>query len=156
MEPDSNTLSFAAQNPGPCAIEIMKLLMEQGVEPEINVFCKVAENNGSQELEILKLLIERNNFQLSDLMPRAYELSADKYKTYREKAILRVSELVDEKGFEYARAVAADIAEILEKKQPTKEDIKVLQPLVKKIASRDWVSDAQVSSDDFLGCNMEI
>ena len=75
---------------------------------------------------------------------------------------------IDTKGLSYhtasttrwsmdARTIAADIEKILksEDPKPTKEDIKVLQLLAKKIAAKDWASEAQVSSDDFLGCDME-
>ena len=84
-------------------------------------------------------------------------MSPAAYKEYREKAISHVSEAIDAKGLPYAKAVAADIGKILKSEdlKPTKEDIKVLQLLAKKIAAKDWASEAQVSSDDFLGCDME-
>ena len=98
-------------------------------------------------------LLSRDDFLLSDLMPRQKEISSDEYKASRKKVMAHISESIDKNGMSYAKSIAADIQKILKSNNPkaTKEDIKALCPLAKKIASKDWVVDAKVSSDDFLG-----
>ena len=68
-----------------------------------------------------------------------------------------MSELIDIKGPSYAKMVATDIEKILKSEYPkqTKEDIDMLKVLAKKIVSKNWVADAQVSSDDFMSCDIE-
>ena len=68
-----------------------------------------------------------------------------------------IVESIDRRGFEYARMIAADIGKIVrnENPKPTQEDFTSLEPIVKKIASTDCVADAQVTSDDFSGCDVE-
>ena len=189
IAPKSDTLSHAAGNSGPFALDIVKLLIERGVDRherdyyESTAFLEALDYGNT---DICDYLLSRDDFYLSDLMPRQqilfmsdddpytdgiyikpnidetyikYKGESKTYKTYREKAISRVSELIDEKGPSYARTVAADIKKILEENEelepPEEEDIEALQPLIKKIASIDWVGDAQVSCDDFLGCDVE-
>ena len=184
-------LRLAAQNTGPHALDMVKLLMdEHEIKPDCRTLRSAAGNKGSHAFEIAKFLIERgvdphekdvngytafiqalcygnnaiadylfscDDFLLSDLMPRQRDLQADIYKEHRAKAIARVSELVDAKGISFAKMVAADIEKILksENPKPTMEDTKALGIIAKKIATKDWVADAQVSSDDFLDCRME-
>ena len=204
LNADLLTLFCAVSNTGPCALEIVKYLIERDIKPNSYILCEAAKNSGPFALDIVKLLIERgvdphkrdvldgtafvealnegntdicdyllsrDDFYLSDLMPQLSILEIDAFEphlemhfkyigdsntyiTYRGKAISRVSKLIDEKGLPYARAVAADIEKILknEEPKPTEEDIEALQPLIKKITSKDWVNDAQVSCDDFMGC----
>ena len=163
---------FAAGNTGPCALDIVKLLVERGLdihwkndEEGSTAFTQAID---SKNFAVVDYLFSRDDFRLSDLMPcpvypsgntcktPAY-LSDAVYKEYRDKAISRAIELVDEKGLPYARTIAADIEKILktEEPEPTQGDIKVLQLLVNKIVSKDWVADTQVSSDDFLGYDVE-
>ena len=115
-------------------------------------------------LAVANYFLSRDDFRLSDLMPRPANVSPEIYETYREKAISRVSELIpsqrhgrlrDSKGISYVRMVAADIGKILKTAiwEPTEEDIEALKPLVGKILSTDWIADAQVSSDDFSICD---
>ena len=191
IKPDWRTLRSAAQNTGPCALEIVRYLMERGAKPDSEaLWWTAAHNTGPCAFDVVKLLMERganpheknvngytafiqalcygnnaiadyflsrDDFLLSDLMPRQRDLQADIYKEHRAKAIARVSELVDAKGISFAKMVAADIGKILksEKPKPTTEDVETLGIIAKKIATKDWVADAQVSSDAFLGCDIE-
>ena len=157
IKPDCRTLRSAAQNTGPCAFDVVKLLMERGANPhekDVDKYTAFTESLRCGNTAIADYLSSCDDFLLSDLMPRPRDLQADIYKEHRAKAIARVSELVDAKGISFAKMVAADIEKILKSEdlKPTKEDIKVLQLLAKKIAAKDWASEAQVSSDDFLDC----
>lgn len=106
---------------------------------------------GCENAIVSNYLLSRDDFLLSDLMPRPRDFPTGIYKTHREKSISRVSKSVESKGLEYARMVSADIEKILKAEEPevTDADIEALCPLVGKITAMDWVGDAQVSSDDF-------
>ncbi len=175
IKPNAYIFCEAAKNSGPFALDIVKLLIERGVDRherdyyESTAFLEALDYGNT---DICDYLLSRDDFCLSDLMPRQqivgyaafdphietcveYKGDCNTYITYRGKAISRVSELIDLKGLSYARTVAADIEKILKNEElepPEEEDIEALQPLIKKIASIDWVSDAQVSCDDFMGC----
>lgn len=168
-------LHHAAWSHGPCALDIVKLVTEHLSASLNNGFGECIdchEKNSDGDTAFLLALVRgnfavadylffRDDFLLSDIMPLPKDLPIiDMYKTYvtyREKAILRVSKAIDAKELPYAKVVAADIEKILKTQcpKPTEEDIEVLEPLVRKIASKDWVSDARVSSNEFLDCCME-
>ena len=160
-KPDSEALWWtAAHNTGPCAFDVVKLLMERGANPHeknVNGYTAFIQALCYGNNAIADYFLSRDDFLLSDLMPRQRDLQADIYKEHRAKAIARVSELVDAKGISFAKMVAADIGKILksEKPKPTTEDVETLGIIAKKIATKDWVADAQVSSDAFLGCDIE-
>lgn len=101
--------------------------------------------------DIANRLLSLDDFLPGDVIPRPDYLSFGTYKAYRKKAILRTCELVDKKGIIYARTIAMDIEQILKSddQRVTREDIEALQPLVRKIALMDWMSNAQVTSADF-------
>ena len=165
-----NTLRFAARDSGSRGLEILnreasraqrvEFLMEREVKPyekDINGYTVFTEALSHKNFAVADYLLLRDDFVLSDLMPRPRDLQADIYKEHRAKAIARVSELVDAKGISFAKMVAADIEKILksEKPKPTTEDVETLGIIAKKIATKDWVADAQVSSDAFMSCEME-
>ena len=162
-------LWWAAGNTGPhpppetlgdFAFEIAKLLVERGVDPhekDVNGYTAFIQALCYGNNAIADFFLSRDDFLPGDLIPQTKMLLGDIYKAYRDKTISRVSKLIDEKGISYARTVAADIEKMLKSKylKPTEEDVEALQPLVRKITSLDLVADAQVSNDDFLGCDME-
>lgn len=134
----------------------MEFLIERGADPheknsDGNTAFTTSLRRGN--FVVTDYLFSRDYFCLSDFMPCPEDVSPDIYKAYREKAISRANELIDAKGIVYAKTIAADIEKILKAKEPepTQEEIDALQPLVKKLTPMDWVGDAQVSSDDFLG-----
>ena len=160
MKVNSHILRWAVKNSGPCALDMVKLLMERTMDPrwkDIDGFSAFTLALLHKNFAIADYLLACDGFLLSDLVPRPGKLSVDTYKTYREKAVSRVSELVDEKGLPYVRTVAADIEKMLKTEilGPTTGDADALQPLVGKIASVDWVSDARVSSGDFMDGDVE-
>ena len=149
-----NILYNAVRNTGPCALEIAKFMMKRSANPhEKNSFGDTAFTLALrwENTVVADYLLSRDGFLLSDLMPCPEYILADTYKAYREKAISRVSESIYANGIPYARTIAADIEKILktERPKPTQEDIEALQLFAKKIASKDWVVNAKVSSSDF-------
>lgn len=110
----------------------------------------------SEKNDIADFLVYHDGFLPSQLMPRPKGLDEDIYKIYRKKSIVHVNGLIERRGPLYARAIAADIEKIVkdDASRTTREDIEALEPLVKKIASKDWVNDVQISSDDFMDCNI--
>ena len=108
------------------------------------------------KISIADYILSRNDFLLSDLIPKAYLLNDNIYKEYRERAISHVNELIERMGPLYARTIAADIGEIprVYLPEPTEEDIEALKSITKKISSKDWMNDTQVTSGDFLSCEI--
>ena len=176
VKADFMSLYLAVGNTGPCALDIIKLLMRHlSVSSSASALATTTDNSGEHfdlhqknivgetvfttalsrgNLAVANYFLSRDDFRLSDLMPRPANVSPEIYETYREKAISRVSELIDSEGLPYTRTIAADIGKILKTAiwEPTEEDIEALKPLVGKILSTDWIADAQVSSDDFSIC----
>ena len=153
-------LRYAARNLGPNTLEIVKFLMEQGLKPyekDINGYTVFTEALSHENFAVADYLLSRDDFVLSGIIPCPMFLQVYIYKGYTTKAIAHVANLIELRGIAYANIVAADIGKILNSKnpEPTKEDIETLHLLAEKIASKDWVSDAQVSSDEFLGCEVE-
>lgn len=150
----------------PRALNIIKYLIELGAdthlttEDDFNWYgTPVSAAIEHENNKIADFYLSRDDFLLSDLIPQDRGISFDAYKEYRDKAILHVSKVIDAKGLPYAQVVAADIAKILKTEypeSPTREEVEALQPLVRKIASKDWVGDARVSSDDFTDCNVDV
>ena len=160
-KPDSYTLNWAALNGGPYVLDIINLLIERGANPHEkndSGYSAFTESLRYGNTAIADYLLSRDDFFLSDLLscPNEFGMS-DIYKKYSDKAMSRVSELIDVKGISYAKTVSADIKTILETndRKLTSEDVEALRSLAKKIATKDWVSDAHVSSDDFLDYCME-
>lgn len=166
VDVDTNALFFAIGCNVPCTLDIVKLLIEQGANQHERNCCgntALTETIRCKRAIVSDYLISRDDFCLSDLIPHPKEFPADAHKiyiAYRNKVISQLIETIDKRDILYAKTVAttvaADIAKILktEDPKPTKEDVKVLQLLVTKITTKDWVSDTQVSSDDFLGCKV--
>ena len=116
--------------------------------------------------KIAEHLVKRKEFSLCDLMPKPTgSHMVELYKLLRELAVQTVLENLESNDVAYARKVAGDIETLMESKLPilrrqssdtiSKNDTKALESIAKKIAPMDWVADAQVSSDAFLGCEME-
>ena len=160
VKADSYMLRYAAVNRGPCSLDLVKLITEQGQKHQHKKnsygYTALILALGRENFAVADYLLSLDDFLPGDLIPGSTRISEDIYKTYRAKAISHVSKLIDSTGPLYARKVNADIDKMLKSKylKPTKEDIEALQPLVRKIASMDWVADAQISSDDFLGCDI--
>lgn len=146
-------LREAAGNAHSDALSIVKLLIEYGADIHqhgpygetalmVSIFRKQSET--------AEHLLFRDDFLLSDLIPKLKRIPEDTYVSYREKAILHINGLMEQKGISYARVIAADIGKLLKApfSLPDRNEVAVLETLAKKIASRDWVADAQVMSDN--------
>ena len=141
-----------SNNPDACAI--IEYLIEKGM----NIHLRSSEWGTALTTALIHrsdktadYLLSRDDFALSDLIPRPRDLQAKIYKEYRKKAIAHVANSIELRGIAYAGTIAADVGKMLKNTnfKVTKEDIKALEPLAKKIASMDRVADARVTSDDF-------
>ena len=148
-------LRYAAGSKNPKALSIVKYLVECGANIHARgslhrTAVKAALISGNND--IADYLLSNDNFLPSDFIPGSQMMPLDTYRAFREKAMARICKLVDAKGLEYAREVAADIEAILKNDDPeaTQGDIEAFAPVVSKIASLDWMNDAQVTSDEFL------
>ena len=104
--------------------------------------------------DIAEYFLSRDDFLLSDLMPRPILFPLEIYDGFVARVIPRVNESIEQLGVAYARRIANDIEKILtpsvgDVKKPTKKDAEVLEQVARKISSMDWVADAQVLSEDF-------
>ena len=148
------SLQYAAGSSNPDAPAILEYLATKGADIHYH------NSYGSTVLTIALVcgrnktadyLLSREDFRLSDLIPRPEKLTPGTYKSFRKKAISHVVESIDTKGILYAKTIAADIEQILknENPKPTKEDVKALGIIARKISAQDWMNNAQVTSGDF-------
>lgn len=165
-------LAFAAKNIGPNALSLLKYLLELDSGEGKSVWnihlsepfwgsaltmALIAENE-----DVANYLLSRDDFLLSDFMPCHRKLRVGIYEPFREKAVVHVVESMGRRGIAYARSIVEDIGKIQENDESnaqtstpvylrlTKGDAKTLESITEKISSMDWVSDAQISSDDFF------
>ena len=161
-------VAFAAKNIGSTALPIVKYLLElESAVWNIHLsepfwgsaltMALIAENE-----DVANYLLSRDDFLLSDFMPCHRKLRVGIYEPFREKAVAHVVESMGRRGIAYARSIVEDIGKIQENDESnaqtstpvylrlTKKDTKALEFITEKIVSIDWVSDAQISSEDFF------
>ena len=136
-------------------LEIVKYLVENGADihkPDFYDIYAFTIALQRKKRDIVEYLFSRDDFRLSELMPRKEHVESAEYKALRERAIAKISGRIDTDGILYARKVAHDIIDITTKLQHpplTREDAKMLKKLSDKMSSMDWMNDAQVTSENF-------
>ena len=156
---ENHALKNAARNPNPDAFAMVKHLVEHGADIhswDLDWGTALTASLCGGNIAIADYLFSREDFLPRDLIPRPRNLPADIYGDYRERALSRTVEICATRGIEYARTISQNIDDIIHyTPEPTKEDVEMLKKLTGKIASIDWMGDAQVSSYEFLDCYME-